>query len=124
MRRDAFQGGTSRGGRGGPHQEYGFDTAQRFIQRLWNGQISTQDFNLRRKPCRVRVADQDTNVSGGSGQLRNHGAADVTGAADDENSIHANPYFLRVSATFANDDSLPALSTLSIVHDQVSFVRS
>jgi hypothetical protein len=33
-------------------------------------------------------------------------------------------YFLRVSVTFANDDTLPVLSTLSIVHDHVSVVRS
>jgi len=31
-------------------------------------------------------------------------------------------YFLRVSVTFANDDTLPVLSTLSIVHDHVSVV--
>jgi hypothetical protein len=33
-------------------------------------------------------------------------------------------YFLRVRVTFANDDSLPVLSALSIVHDHVSFLRS
>jgi hypothetical protein len=56
--RDPFQSGRNSGRRGGPHQEYGIDAIQAFINSLGESEISAYHINVWRQTSRVRVAGE------------------------------------------------------------------
>ena len=86
--RDSLQRVRHGGRRRDPHQEHRINILKAPIQGLGNREIPAHDLDLSRQARRIRVAGHGAEPRSRCRQLRHNLAADVPGAADDEDTIH------------------------------------
>jgi hypothetical protein len=71
-----------------PHEEHAIDVAQARVECGRRGQITTDDFNVRRQCGRAWIAGHRANSTTSTAQLRDNLAADLATRAGDENTTH------------------------------------